>query len=121
MGGREEPVKPAQPNHGEVERPDAKDAPHIERGNMDGMGFPLFPQQEFRNQVGAEKEEDADAKFSGSADGSELRGLIELGYQPMRNKYQQKSKGPENIEARTVEAICTGLGPLHLGEDGGGR
>jgi hypothetical protein len=39
----------------------------------------------------------------------------------VRNKYQQKSQGPEYIEARTVEAIYTGLGPLHLGEGGGGR
>ncbi len=83
-------------------------------------GFALFSQQQFCDQVGAEKEEDADAEFSRSANGSELRRLVEFRYQPVRNKYQQKSQGPENIEARAVEAIYAGLGPLHLGEDGGG-
>ena len=84
------------------------------------MGFALFAQQQFRNEIGAKKEKDADAKFSGSANGSELSGFIEVPNQAMRNKYQQESQGPENIEARAVETIYTRLGLLHLDDGGGG-
>jgi hypothetical protein len=121
MGGRKEPVNAAHADHREVEGPDAKNPPRIERGNVDGTCFALFAQQQFRNQVGAKKEKDADAEFSGTPDGSELSGFIEVPYQPMGNKYQQKSQGPENIEARAVETIYPRLGPLHLDDDGGGR
>ena len=38
----------------------------------------------------------------------------------MRNKYQQESQGPENIEARAVEPIYTRVGLLQVDGGGGG-
>ncbi len=105
MGRGEEAVKPAQPDHGEVKRPDTKNAPHIKRWNEDGTGVALFAQQQLRNQIGAKKEKDADAKFPGAPDGPDLGGLVEVPYEAMGDKDQQKSQDPENIEARTVETV----------------
>ena len=39
---RKEPVKGAEGDHGEVERPDTKDSPHIKRWDKDGVGMALF-------------------------------------------------------------------------------
>ena len=84
------------------------------------FGIALLAQQQFRDQIGAKKEKDADAKFPGTRDGSELGGFVELRHQAMRKEHEQKGKSAKNIEARAVESIYSRLNPFHLDDDGGG-
>ena len=59
--GQAEPVwqhEESEQGEGEIERPDAEDAAHVERPDVDRPVFGLFPQQQVRDQESAEDEEE---------------------------------------------------------------
>jgi hypothetical protein len=117
---RKQTVKPAHADHGEVKRSDAKNPSHIKGWNTNRIRIVLFTQQQFRNQVRAEKEKDADAKFPRTSDGSELGGLVEVPDQAMGKEDQQKSNDAENIKARTVKTVSSWSGGCQLDDGCGG-
>lgn len=59
---------------GEIERPDAQDAAHVEGVEVDRAGDELFAAKQFGDEVGAEGEEEVDAELAGDKGGGDPMG-----------------------------------------------
>lgn len=91
---------------GEVKGPDAQAAPDVKGSQVDGAGLIFFAFEQLGNEVGAEQEEEADAKRAGDAEGAEdaVRDI-----KTVIKEDEKEGEEAKDIELRPIECnICRG-------------